>query len=382
MIDLEYLCAKIADMSGLPIRIYHNNQLCYYYCVVDLLCDPIDPYKEEIFSSNKHIDYYLTEDFDCYGILNSQFIKVVIGPSISNNATQQTLRRKAFLLNVPVKQTELFVQQLNSLIRMPLNSILQMLCTINYILNDEKINLQQLQIDQQMPINPQSEPNKQDSNRGYLIEKTLCNFIKNGDVIGFEQWVKNAPTVQAGKISNDTIRQSKNIFVVSATLFSRNAIEAGMDVNEALTLSDHYIQQSESKDSIEKITTLQFMMLKDYINRVASLKQAGANGYLAKKIFPYIHDHLSESISTDDLANYLHLSRSYLSSQFKKKNGINLNHFIHLVKINYAKELLTQGNNTILSISTYLGYSSSGHFTKMFERIVGISPIKYRNQFK
>lgn len=382
MIDFEYLCTKMADMTGLPIRIYKEKQLSYYYCVVPLLMDPIAPYLSEILDINKHIDYYLTRDFDTYGILNGTDITIVIGPSFSTNISLQHLRKKAFDLQVEASKADLFVNQLNSLVRMPLNSILQILCTMNYIVNNEKLSLDDITLEETTYEMPHPQVNQQDSYRSFFIEKKLCDFIKNGDLTGFESWVRQAPTVKAGKVANDTLRQHKNIFIVSATLFSRSAIEAGLDINESLQLSDAYIQQCESKDTVDSITNLQFSMLMEFIKKVHEIKELKADNYLTKKVLKYINNNLSNAITTSDIAVELNLSRSYLSTTFKKENDIDLKDFIQLVKINHAKQLLIESNNSLLQISTYLGYSSNSHFTKMFTRFVQMSPSQYRKQYK
>ena len=382
MIDFEYLCEKMSDMAGLPIRIYKNKNLIYSYCVFPLIKDPIVLHIDSILSLTKHVDYYMTSDFDIYGIVNGKDFSIVIGPSLPIDTSLQMLKKKAFDLNIDNDSINEFVNELNSLVRMPLNSLLQILCTINYLVNDEKLNLSDLQAENKEQEYPSIELSEQDSYRSYLVEKTICDFIMNGDLLGFNEWTKKAPTVKPGKIGNDTIRQHKNIFVVSATIFSRCAIEAGIGISEALQLSDYYIQQAENKESIDDITALQFTMLSEYISKVAKIKELNINNYLAKKVYTYVHNNLSKYISTKEIADYLKMSRSYLSTLFKKETGHDLKDYILLIKINHAKELLINSDNSLVSIATYLGFSSSSHFTRVFKSYEMISPLKYRETHK
>lgn len=365
-------------MTGLPVRIYRNREQVFSCCVVDLIVDPINPYISDILKLHRHVDYYVTADFDSYGIINGDDFSIIIGPSINENATTQQLKKRAFELNVPASQYDQFINQLNSLVRMPLNSIIQILCTMNYVINDEKLSLEDLTLKETAVSSYPGQESQQDSYRGYLVEKTLCEFIRNGDLTGFEEWVRKAPTVRAGKLANDTLRQQKNIFIVSATLFSRSAIEAGMDINDSLRLSDYYIQQCENRESVDSITILQFTMLSDYIRKVAELKSIKTDDYLTKKVYHYIMENLSEPVKTDEIAEYLGLSRSYLSTCFKQKTGYDLKNYILMVKINQAKQLLVESDSNLLSIATYLGFSSSSHFTRVFTSFTGISPSQYR----
>ena len=74
------------------------------------------------------------------------------------------------------------------------------------------------------------------------------------------------------------------------------------------------------------------------------------------------------------------MSRSHLSTRFKNEAGMNLTEYIHYIKISEAKHLLAHTNKNLSIISNYLGYSSQSHFTRMFKKIVGVSPIEYREK--
>ena len=101
---------------------------------------------------------------------------------------------------------------------------------------------------------------------------------------------------------------------------------------------------------------------------------------LTNEIYHYVIHHLSDAIRTQDIADHLYMSRSYLSTLFKKQYGMNLNDYIHQIKIDKAKELLTDHSKSILLISDYLGYSSSSHFNRMFKVITGMTPKEYRKE--
>ena len=88
--------------------------------------------------------------------------------------------------------------------------------------------------------------------------------------------------------------------------------------------------------------------------------------------------HLSDSIKTEEIAEALFISRSHLSTRFKQETGLNLTEYIHHIKISEAKHLLKYTDKSLLLISNYLGYSSQSHFTRMFKKLVGVSPMEYR----
>ena len=92
------------------------------------------------------------------------------------------------------------------------------------------------------------------------LEQTIVNIVRKGDTAALREWVKNAPAVRGGVLSADGLRQMKNTFIVTATLISRAAIRGGMDINDALSLSDAYIQKCELLNSIDRIINLQYHM--------------------------------------------------------------------------------------------------------------------------
>ena len=78
------------------------------------------------------------------------------------------------------------------------------------------------------------------------------------------------------------------------------------------------------------------------------------------------------------IANAIYMSRSHLSTLFKKMYHKNLIDYIHEVKIGKAKELLKDRTKSITQIAAYLGYSSSSHFSRVFKKIQRMTPLEYR----
>src|SRR5699024_2148092 len=117
--------------SGKPVFI-HN--------AVDLPADPIVLCKDEIMAVTGHVGYYVTPDFFYYGILNYKDYKLIIGPA-RQLYDDQTLSDLAFRLDIPPEKTAQFTAGMKSIISMPLESILQVMIAMNFVLNKEKLGL-------------------------------------------------------------------------------------------------------------------------------------------------------------------------------------------------------------------------------------------------
>lgn len=75
----------------------------------------------------------------------------------------------------------------------------------------------------------------------------------------------------------------------------------------------------------------------------------------------------------------LNMDYHYLSSLFSSLEGITIEQFIILQKIERAKELLKYGEMTLSEISYELGYSSVQHLSNQFKKITGLSASQFKS---
>ena len=64
---------------------------------------------------------------------------------------------------------------------------------------------------------------------------------------------------------------------------------------------------------------------------------------------------------------------------FSKKEGITIERYVILQKVEKIKELLTYGELTISEIAYMLDYSSVQHLSAQFKKITGVSPTAFKN---
>ena len=392
--DVQYLCTTIGNLAGIPVRIYKNSKQIFYYSLVTLPKDPIVPYEDKILKIPDHIGYFITPRFHYYGIVNSGKYKIVLGPSRQWTANKTDLSKLAFECDVPKDETENFITSMKSLVAMPLSSVLQTLCSMNFVLNGEKLSLADITIydEEQFRLSEeiaakQTETHYEETtdlsndtavHNTLALEQTIMNFVRHGDTAALEEWLKNAPAIRPGILSSDTIRQLKNTFIVTATLVSRAAIRGGMDVNDALSLSDAYIQKNELLSSVDAIENLQYHMVFDYTEKVEKIRLGKTPTKLLTDIANYVQKHLSEPVDIDALSKAMFISRTHLAVKFKKETGMTLTEFVLKEKIEEGKRLLRYTDKPISAIAAYLGFSSQSHFANVFKKYANSSPNEYR----
>lgn len=283
---------------------------------------------------------------------------------------------------------------MKGLVQMPLESILQILCTVNHVLNGEKLSLCDITIydlgegfDHEIEMElakrqDESQAGADAIHNTLAIESHLMDMVRRGDVSALTEWVSKAPAVRGGRLADDAARQLKNTFIVSTTLTSRAAIQGGVDSEESLALSDSYIRKCEILSTAEQIINLQYHMVLDYTRRVEKQRQGDNPSKLVNDVARYVRANISGRTSVEDMARSMFISRTHLAARFKRESGMTLTDFILGEKIEEAKRLLTYTDKSLLAIGEYLGFSSQSHFTKVFKKYSGKTPSEYRSAKK
>ena len=91
----------------------------------------------------------------------------------------------------------------------------------------------------------------------------------------------------------------------------------------------------------------------------------------------YSEEHIKTNFSVY-LSEKTNLNYTYLSNVFRAENGITIQQFIIIHKIERIKELLLYGEMNLSEISYKMHYSSIAHLSNQFKKMTGLSPTEYR----
>jgi len=393
--DLQFVCGNLANLAGIPVRLYEGKELLSFYSLVRLPVDPAGRYLEEIFAIKGNVGYLVTPHEYYYGVVRFGSKRLVLGPTRMIPQKEQELHELAFEWEVHKNDLADFLKGMKSLAQMPLMRLLQILSLTNCFLNDgETLSLSDIsirEIDQEALKNEfesaaaerviadaEGESPSEGLHDTMDVETFMMNAIRRGDTSELQRFFANPPALSAGIIAEDDLRQAKNTVIVAATLASRAAMQGGMDAEEALTLSDSYIRKCERMTAVEEIVNLNYRLVMDYTERMERLLYGHANSPLVTEVISYLRRHLSEPVSVEKLARHLCRGRSRLSTDFKKETGEKLSDFILKQKIEEAKRLLAYSDKSCVDIALYLGFSSQSHFTRTFKKIALTTPNEYR----
>lgn len=103
---------------------------------------------------------------------------------------------------------------------------------------------------------------------------------------------------------------------------------------------------------------------------------------LTSKIYAitsYIHAHFAEDLSLEELSKQFYISTYYLSHQFKAVTGFTITNYIQMTRIRNAQQMLLSGDKKITEISEECGFNSFSQFNRVFNKVCGVSPSKFKN---
>ncbi len=114
-------------------------------------------------------------------------------------------------------------------------------------------------------------------------------------------------------------------------------------------------------------------MLERYFAKVSPAR-SGSGDYIYAHAIAYIHQHYKEKIRLEDICDFCHCSKSYISHMFKKQSGTSVSNYIAQLRLEKAKKLLQSGRFTVKAAAEAVGYSEPYYFSNSFKKYYNISP--------
>jgi AraC-like DNA-binding protein len=120
---------------------------------------------------------------------------------------------------------------------------------------------------------------------------------------------------------------------------------------------------------------------------VEKSEQKGCNietynkNYAVNQIISYLNENYEHKISLEQIAHNMYLSPVYISKIFKEETGESPINYLIKIRLEKAKDiLLNTESDSIKNIANQVGYDDVYHFSKLFKKYYGISPLYYRKK--
>ncbi len=101
------------------------------------------------------------------------------------------------------------------------------------------------------------------------------------------------------------------------------------------------------------------------------------------KVIDYIRENYTDpGLSMGTIASMHGMSAANLSLKYKEQTGMYPSEYLLLLRMEKAKELLSETDMSIQDIGTTVGYYDSSSFIRRFKQHMGVTPAKYRTLMK
>jgi AraC-like DNA-binding protein len=101
---------------------------------------------------------------------------------------------------------------------------------------------------------------------------------------------------------------------------------------------------------------------------------------LVKRALGVIHARYTEPVSLAEIAAAVHASPEHLAREFRRRLGRTVVEALQLLRVNHARQLLTETDRTVLDVAFSSGFESAEHFYRTFRKLAGTTPKAYRQR--
>jgi AraC family transcriptional regulator len=98
------------------------------------------------------------------------------------------------------------------------------------------------------------------------------------------------------------------------------------------------------------------------------------------RVLEFINQNLAQDLRLWELAQIAGMSPNYFCEQFKVSTGLSPYQYILRCRIERAKQYLRDPKVTLACAGAAAGFADQSHFTKVFRRVVGVTPMKFRGK--
>ena len=162
------------------------------------------------------------------------------------------------------------------------------------------------------------------------------------------------------------------------TLLSRVAMDGGANAESVYGLNSKFLTLISQKQNLDELCMLLQEVAEGFTNALFYEKDKG-NAYI-RKALRFIADNYFEHLELAAVADFVQLSPSYFSTLFRQVVGMNFREYLSRVRVEESKRLLLSTEFALADIAVSVGFPDQSYYCKVFKRIVGVPPGKFRTQ--
>ena len=140
--------------------------------------------------------------------------------------------------------------------------------------------------------------------------------------------------------------------------------------NHTLTIWDSYSHQHLLDTMLD--------LLHQLLQSLAVEKSLTTDHPDLNRLLLFMRQNYNLSLNLQQLADHINMEKHYLSGLFKKKTGQSIMQYLHLIRIEHAKQYLRETKLPIAAIAEKTGFATTNYFIKAFRKTIDCTPAEYR----
>ena len=169
----------------------------------------------------------------------------------------------------------------------------------------------------------------------------------------------------------------KNRIYELLVLISRTAIRSGADAESRLRDNDRYLEKLNAIQNFDDLCLWLSTVINQVMDSVFGFPGLRHAGVINQSI-QYINTHYDQRLTLDAMAGRVFLSPPYFSRIFKEETGETFTAYLNRVRVDRSRELLQHKHLRLADIALLVGFEDQSYFTKVFKKITGMPPLRYR----
>lgn len=148
-------------------------------------------------------------------------------------------------------------------------------------------------------------------------------------------------------------------------------------------VTDYFLKPIDKTQLYETLNAIRRRVdaLRNVKHAVDSAPEIHHDHYVVDQVKDILETDYDKPLELERLADRIGLSTSYLSRLFKAETGITITDYVISIRMEKAKQFLTDHPNLKnYEISSLVGYSDPVYFNKLFKKMVGVTPKEFKDQ--
>jgi len=135
------------------------------------------------------------------------------------------------------------------------------------------------------------------------------------------------------------------------------------------------LRQEDLEKTLQKLENRIRARRQDY-----TLPESASAADIVERVLVFLRENYDQDVEFTQIADSFHISSAYLSKIFKDQVGMTPSRYRNEYRINVAKELLVKTELPLRTIAEKAGFTDQFYFSKIFKKLTGQSPAQFREE--